>query len=198
MLIVDQLIVRRDRLSFQYHQQIQEGEIVAIQGVSGIGKSTLLEAIAGFAQITSGDIRWLGKSFVDLIPEQRPVSMLFQDNNLFEHLSIKQNLRFIDTEVAWSEVEKHALTLGVGEQLTKQPNALSGGQRQRVALLRTLLRPEPLILLDEPFSELDPATRATAASWSRQMAQQRNKTLMAVTHHNEDVEQLADRVIRLE
>lgn len=87
--------------------------------------------------------------------------------------------------------------LGVDEQLAKKPATLSGGQRQRIALIRTLLRPEPIVLLDEPFAELDPSTREKAALWTRAQAKLAGKTVLLVTHQDEDVERVADRKIIL-
>ncbi|MEZ5476550.1 MAG: ATP-binding cassette domain-containing protein [Thiolinea sp.] len=202
MLQVDELKFRWKEQAFHYDFRLAAGSTLAIQGRSGIGKSTLLELIAGFIHPDSGDIRWQGQSLLPLSVEQRPVSMLFQTHNLFEHISVLQNL-----QLGWPErvnrerdsrIRSAAGQLGVGELLLRSPASLSGGQRQRIALLRTLLRPEPLVLLDEPFTGLDSTTRQQALTWVRETAQAQNKTLLLVTHQDEDVRQLADQVLVLE
>lgn len=196
MLLIQNLVLRRGSWQRFYDLQIELGAIVTIQGRSGAGKSALLAAIAGFEPVAEGDIQWQGQSLLSLPIEQRPVSMLFQEHNLFEHLSIAQNLKLglkFATETArQAAIQAAAEALEINAYLTKMPSELSGGQRQRVALLRTMLRPEPIILLDEPFAELDAYTREMAAIWVRTTAKTANKTLLLVTHQHEDVERLAD------
>ena len=196
MLLIQNLLLRRGSWQRRYDLQVEQSTIVTIQGRSGAGKSALLAAIAGFEPVAEGDIQWLGQPLLNLPIEQRPVSMLFQEHNLFEHLSIAHNLKLglkFATETArQAAIQTAAEALEINAYLTKRPSELSGGQRQRVALLRTLLRPEPLILLDEPFAELDAYTREIAAIWVRETAKMTNKTLLLVTHQHEDVERLAD------
>lgn len=199
MLVVDSLVVMRDNTALQYHFTLAAGKVLAIQGRSGVGKSTLLAAIAGFVMPDSGHIRWQHQSLDELPALERPVSMLFQDHNLFEHLSVRDNLMlgFGSHAIPIEALQKGAEQLSIATYFDKKPSALSGGQRQRVAILRTLLRPEPLVLLDEPFAELDDATRQVAIQWVKQTAQEAGKTLLLVTHQQEDVEQLADEVLDL-
>jgi thiamine transport system ATP-binding protein len=197
MLEIETLKLERDGQLLAYDFHVPEGQILAIQGRSGVGKSSLLSAIAGFLKPRSGSIRWQGHSLLALAVEQRPVSLLFQDTNLFEHLSVKDNLclGFSDPphEALWGAAEQ----LQIDQHLDKRPGELSGGQRQRIALIRTLLRPEPLVLLDEPFAELDPHTRKLATDWTRNTAKTNGKTLLLVTHQAGDVEQVADRRLEL-
>jgi len=196
MLLIQNLVLRRGSWQRFYDLQIELGAIVTMQGRSGAGKSALLAALAGFEPVAEGDIQWQGQSLLSLPIEQRPVSMLFQEHNLFEHLSIAQNLKlglkFVTETARQAAIQTAAEALEINAYLTKMPNELSGGQRQRVALLRTMLRPEPIILLDEPFAELDAYTREMAAIWVRTTAKTANKTLLLVTHQHEDVERLAD------
>lgn len=196
MLSIQNLLLRRGSWQRRYHLQVAQGAIVTIQGRSGAGKSALLAAIAGFEPVVEGDIQWQGKSLVKLSIEQRPVSMLFQEHNLFEHLSVLHNmqlgLKFASVQAQQTAIQKAAESLEIQPYLAKMPSELSGGQRQRVALLRTLLRPEPLILLDEPFAELDAYTRELAANWVKETAKNTGKTVLLVTHQNEDVERLAE------
>ncbi len=198
MLLIDKVSVYRDKQRLNYDFTLETGQIMTIQGRSGAGKSTLLELIAGFLQPQQGDIIWQGQSLLPLAVEQRPVSMLFQSNNLFEHISVLKNLQLglnigsAEGSMSARQLEEAATALEVDSLLSRQPAELSGGQRQRIALLRTLLRPEPLVLLDEPFTGLDDATRELAASWVAQIAHATQKTVLLITHQDEDVSRLAD------
>ncbi|EPJ50054.1 MAG: thiamine ABC transporter ATPase [Osedax symbiont Rs2] len=193
MLDIQQLHIQLGDNQLRYQQQISSGDIVTLQGVSGVGKSSLLLCIAGFIQPVSGQICWAGKPISSLPIEQRPVAMLFQENNLFEHISVLKNVRLGTANIDDSQIFAAAKELQIAEQMQKMPQQLSGGQRQRVGLLRTLLRPEPLILLDEPFAELDNQTRTIAANWVNKVARAQHKTVLLVTHQMEDVDILADR-----
>ncbi|WP_372739827.1 ATP-binding cassette domain-containing protein [Neptunomonas sp.] len=198
MLNIENLQLTLDDWPLRYQMQIDTGEIVAIQGISGVGKTTLLNLIGGYLMADSGTVKWNQQPINSLSVEKRPVSMLFQDHNLFEHISVLDNLCLGFSATAPVEaIMDAARHLGVDEQLAKKPATLSGGQRQRIALIRTLLRPEPIVLLDEPFAELDPATREKAALWTRAQAKSAGKTVLLVTHQNEDVERVADRKIIL-
>ena len=199
MLKISQLIIERDGKQLSYDFRLEEGKILAIQGLSGVGKTTLLSAIAGFVESIEGLISWQGDSLNSLPVEQRPVSYLFQEHNLFEHLSVIENLSLGFSGVApKAQIVEATVVLQVADQLEKRPRELSGGQRQRVALIRTLLRPEPLVLLDEPFAELDPKTRAIATEWVRDTAKLLGKTVLMVTHQSEDVDRVADESLVLE
>ncbi len=193
MLDIQQLQIQLGDNQLNYHQQINSGDIVTLQGVSGVGKSSLLLCIAGFIQPVRGQISWQGTQISSQPIEQRPVAMLFQENNLFEHISVLKNARLGTANIGDTEIFAAAKELQITEQMQKMPLQLSGGQRQRVGLLRTLLRPEPLILLDEPFAELDNQTRTIAANWVNKIARAQNKTVLLVTHQMEDVDILADR-----
>ena len=193
MLKVSQLQVRLKQVVLNYDFSVKTGEIVTVQGRSGVGKTTLLNVIAGFEKAYSGDVTWQGESLLSQKVTKRPVSMLFQEHNIFEHLSVWQNLQFgLEGSDASERIKQAADVLEISEQLDKSPVQLSGGQRQRVAILRTLLRPEPLVLLDEPFAELDSTTRLIANDWVRETAKATNKTVLLVTHQDEDVERIGD------
>jgi thiamine transport system ATP-binding protein len=196
MLKIQDLLLELDGWPLHYNLQVQAGEIVAIQGVSGVGKTTLLNLIAGYLMPDSGTIEWNQRTLNYLSVEKRPVSMLFQDHNLFEHISVLENLCLgFNTTAPMQAIKNAAQYLDVIEHLNKKPATLSGGQRQRIALIRTLLRPEAIVLLDEPFAELDPATRKKAALWTREQAKTAGKTVLLVTHQEEDVARVADRKI---
>jgi len=183
----------------EYDLIAEQGERLALKGPSGMGKTTLLMALAGFIAPISGSASWLGNDLLALPPEKRPIAMLFQDDNLFEHLSVAQNLRLGLTQEAFSEQLPRALSrLGLQDQLSKRPGQLSGGQRQRVGLVRTLLRPEPLVILDEPFAQLDAETRTLAIGFTLEQVVQSNKTLLLITHQDEDIAALATRTLHLD
>lgn len=201
MLVIKQLQVQRGKTLLHYDLTIPSGKIITLQGRSGVGKTTLLLTLAGFEQPVSGEILWQGQSLLKLPVIKRPVTMLFQEHNLFEHLSVDKNLHLgwhsKDKAELESRLQQALMQLEVSEQRYKMPVQLSGGQRQRIALIRTLLRPEPLVLLDEPFAELDSKSRVLAADWVREQAQLQGKTVLLVTHQQEDVERMGGESIIL-
>ncbi|MBN3561228.1 ATP-binding cassette domain-containing protein [Aliamphritea spongicola] len=195
MLKIEALKVRRDHKLLAYDMTIAPGERVTLQGESGVGKTTLLLCLAGFVEAESGAVSFNDEPLLTLPADRRPVAMLFQEHNLFEHLSVIRNLTLALQGVDEALILTEAGRLGVDELLEKMPAQLSGGQRQRVALLRTLLRPEPVVLLDEPFAELDAKTRELAADWVQEKVEASGKTLILVTHQDEDVARLSQRNI---
>lgn len=198
MLKIHNLLLELDGWPLRYNMQIETGEIVAIQGVSGVGKTTLLNLIGGYQTPDAGSIEWNHQTLNCLPVEERPVSILFQDHNLFEHISVMENICLgYQGQAPLAAIQDATNYLDVAQHLNKKPATLSGGQRQRIALIRTLLRPEPIVLLDEPFAELDPTTREKAAQWCREQAKASEKTVLLVTHQDEDVERMADRRIIL-
>ncbi len=174
--------------------------ISAITGPSGIGKSTLLDLIAGFLAPVSGAIQLNEINIISLPPEKRPVSILFQADNLFEHLSVQTNLELglpknITQKAslisnALKEVDLHGYE-------TRRASDLSGGQKQRVALARTLLRNQPIVLLDEPFANLDENTAKDMRALVKRLTQKNEWHTLFVTHNPTDVKDLADRIYPL-
>jgi thiamine transport system ATP-binding protein len=177
------------------------GARVAVIGPSGAGKSTLLAAIAGFQPLAAGRILWSGRDLAALLPGQRPISILFQDNNLFPHLTAEQNVGLglrPDLRLSGADRERVAAALarvGLAGFGARKPGALSGGQQSRVALARALLRARPLLLLDEPFSALGPALKAEMLGLVRDIASESSATLLMVTHDPRDAERIADQTI---
>ncbi len=173
----------------------------AILGPSGCGKSTLLAAIAGFMDVDQGRILLEGQDITNLSPAKRPVSLLFQDHNLFPHMSVMNNvalglkpdlkLTTKDTE-AINQALKH---VDLADQATKFPSELSGGQQQRVAIARALLRDKPLMLLDEPFAALGPALKHEMLDTVARIVDTNNTTLLLVTHDPDDALYIADETI---
>lgn len=202
MLEVRSLQLSRGTLSWQYDFTLQPAQMLALMGPSGTGKSSLLECIGGFVPVDAGQILLDEQPLQQLPAEQRPVSTLFQQHNLFEHISVAHNLRLgfnqgRPSHEQWHRVEQASAHLGISELLGRLPSALSGGQRQRVALIRTVLREQPVILLDEPFSALDDDTRLLAGQWVRDEVSRSGKHLLFVTHMQTDAESWADQVITI-
>ncbi|HEY8594602.1 MAG TPA: ATP-binding cassette domain-containing protein [Devosiaceae bacterium] len=177
---------------------VEAGEIVAVTGPSGSGKSTLLDLVAGFLRPLSGSVRLDGESLDDLPPERRPVSILFQGDNLFDHLTAARNValglprdlpRQARARTIASALDEVGLS-GLGDR----PSArLSGGQKQRVALARTLARNKPVLLLDEPFSALDRDTAGQMRDLVARLTRANRWHTILVTHQQDDVDALADR-----
>ena len=193
-----------EQMPMQFTLSVQKGERVAIVGESGAGKSTLLNLIAGFDLPTSGEI-WLNNyNHTQTEVASRPVSMLFQDNNLFPHLTVEQNIGLalvpslkLNTGQK-AQVAEIADKMGIAEFLARRADQLSGGQKQRVALARTLLRDKPILLLDEPFSALDLKRREELQQLVAKLCQERNLTLLMVTHQIEESRALFDRILCVE
>ncbi|VTU06930.1 ABC transporter ATP-binding protein [Actinobacillus porcinus] len=184
--------------------QVKAQEKIAIIGASGAGKSTLLNLIAGFEQGHAGEIWLNGENHTQTEPHLRPVSMLFQDNNLFPHLTVEQNLGLgIHPSLKLNHDEKQrvqqvASAVGLQAFLNRKPTALSGGQKQRVAIARCLLRDKPILLLDEPFSALDPHLRQEMLNLIDGLCTEKKLTLLLVTHQPSELAERFDRIICVE
>lgn len=187
-----------------FNLNVKAGERVAIIGESGAGKSTLLNLIAGFEFPAQGEI-WLNdKNHTRSAPYERPVSMLFQENNLFPHLTVQQNLALGIkpslklTALEQEKIEQVACSVGLGDYLQRLPNSLSGGQKQRVALARCLLRDKPILLLDEPFSALDQKLRVEMQALIAKLCDEKDLTLLLVTHQPSELIGSIDQVLVVE
>lgn len=201
MLTLNNLTWIYQHLPMRFSLTLQAGERVAILGPSGAGKSTLLSLIAGFLTADSGGLRWNDDDHTLTPPARRPVSMLFQENNLFPHLTVEQNIGLgLHPGLRLNQQQKQALQaialrVGLQEHLARLPGQLSGGQRQRVALARCLVRKQPLLLLDEPFSALDPALRQEMLQLVEDVCEEHTITLLMVSHSIEDAARIAPRSI---
>mgnify|MGYP000190593717 CR=1 FL=1 len=189
-------------LPMRFSLTVERGEQMAILGPSGAGKSTLLNLIAGFLTPASGLLTLDGVDHTTTPPSRRPVSMLFQENNLFSHLTVAQNIGLglnpgLKLNAA-QQKKMHAIAhqMGIDNLMARLPGELSGGQRQRVALARCLVREQPILLLDEPFSALDPALRQemlTLVSTSCQQA--KNDAYWSGVAQCEDAARIATRSV---
>jgi thiamine transport system ATP-binding protein len=183
---------------YRFAMTAEAGAVTAIRGQSGAGKSTLLDLVAGFLQPASGVVRISGQDVTALPPELRPVSILFQSETLFEHLSAARNVALGLPKADAQRVASALAEVGLPDVGTQRAATLSGGQKQRVALARTLLRNKPVLLLDEPFSALDDETRATTRSLVQSLTRKQKWATVLVTHHADDIAAIADKTYRLE
>jgi thiamine transport system ATP-binding protein len=204
-------MLRADDLVFAYPGQdapyrftleARPGEVTAISGASGSGKSTLLDLLAGFILPVSGSLSLDGVGLLALPPETRPVSLLLQADNLFEHLSAEENARLGLPRGTSKEDGKvrgaQALAeVGLAGFETQPASTLSGGQKQRVALARTLLRDRPVLLLDEPFSALDDETRRGTRELVGDLTRRHGWHTILVSHHADDIAALASAHYRI-
>lgn len=204
MIRLDNVFLADDALPMTFDLQVAAGERIAIIGPSGAGKSTLLNLIAGFVLPTQGNIWLNGENHTRSAPYERPVSMLFQENNLFPHLTVQQNLALgLKTSLKLTALEQDQIewvadAVGLTSFLSRLPNSLSGGQKQRVELARCLLRDKPILLLDEPFSALDPELRLEMLNLIDELCHSKNLTLLLITHQPSELTGKVNRMLRIE
>ena len=181
---------------FVFDLEAKPEEILVVEGASGVGKSTLLHLVAGLLTPQRGQIIFQGEDITEKKPGQRPLSMIFQSGNLFDHLTCRENvaiglkphLRL--EESLWKRIDAAMEVLGILPLAHKRPDETSGGQQQRVALARALVRAEcqkrDLLLLDEPFSALDPITRQDCIDAVLSLMASRPMTALIVSHDKND------------
>ena len=182
--------------------QLEAGSIACLLGPSGCGKTTLLRCIAGFEEIADGEIRLrqeaVSRAGQCVPPEKRRIGMVFQDYALFPHLTVEQNVAFglgrKPAEDAHLRVRQLLATVGLHGQGDKYPHELSGGQQQRVALARALAPRPELILLDEPFSNLDGGLRERLSVEVREILKREGSTAIMVTHDQHEAFAMADEI----
>lgn len=203
-LFLKDVEVRFQTTTLAFDCTIPAGRIVAVAGASGAGKSTFFNVVAGFERPERGEVRILGEAMAGRPPAERPVSIIFQEHNLFAHLDVATNVGLgispaLRLGAADHEKVEEALArvglAGFGKRL---PPTLSGGERQRVALARAFVRHRPLLLLDEPFAALDPGMRAEMRALIGDLQGEEGNTVLMITHHPDDVKTLADRVLFLD
>lgn len=201
MLDLERLTLRQGGFTLGADWKVGRGERIAVIGPSGAGKSTLLMAIAGFLPPATGRILWDGQDLTDLAPGERPVSTLFQDQNLFPHLSVERNLSLgLTTKPRLTDEQKARIAevlgrVGLTGMAARRPAELSGGQAGRVALARALLRARPILLLDEPFSALGPALRNEMVTLVNEVADETGALVLMVTHDPQDARAMGRTVL---
>ena len=194
----------RDSFLLNLSAVLPKGSKTLLVGASGAGKSTLLSLIAGFLYPKSGTILWQGEDITSLPPQGRPLTLLFQEHNLFPHLTLEKNVALgLHPSLKLNKEEKEKLhemlkKMGILHLQTKYPFELSGGERQRAALARSLLRQKPLLLLDEPLGPLGPGLRKEMLELLGSVADEFNLTLLITTHQPEEALSLADHMLFLE
>jgi len=183
---------------YNFSLQVDVGQVSCVSGLSGSGKSTLLDLIAGFLQPSNGALFWHNKDFTRQPPDKRPVTTVFQNNNLFEHRNAVDNVVVginpkVPKQGADVELAAEALnSVGLKDFTQTRVSLLSGGQQQRVSIARAMLRDTGCILLDEPFSALDQTNRADMLSLVRRLATEKARAVIMVTHDLRDCDAIAD------
>ncbi len=193
--------LKESYLTISTNISLEPEKIYAVVGPSGAGKSTFLNLISGFASISSGTITWNGEEISNLPPAKRSVSILFQDNNLFPHLSVWRNLALAVTH--WPKISRdHEEKLkavmsevGILGLENRKPSQLSGGQQSRVALARVLLQKNKILLLDEPFSALGPSLKDQMLELIKKIAKNKKLLVLMVTHEPADAKKVASQTL---
>ena len=189
---------------FGFELDVPAGAFVAVTGPSGSGKSTLFNILAGFETPDAGRVHLGGEAMAGVPPGKRPVSLVFQDNNLFAHLDIFTNVALgVNPSLRLNAAERSAVSsalsrVGLGGFETRMPATLSGGEKQRVAFARALVRKRPIMLLDEPFAALDPALRHQMGDLLAALHRDEGFTVLMITHDPDEARRLADRFVLVE
>ncbi len=196
VLRLDDIVARRGDFRLEADLALAPGACLSVMGPSGSGKSSLLDVLGGFLAPTSGRLLWHGRDITALAPGDRPVAMLFQDNNLFPHLDVAANVALglrLRGRLTTDERGRIAAALdrvGLAGYGARRPADLSGGQRSRVALARLAVQSRPVIAVDEPFAALGPGLKADMIDLTRDMAAERGATVLMVTHDPGDARRL--------
>lgn len=199
-LVLDAVTCRLGSRQFRFDGRAPKGVITAVTGASGSGKSTLLNLVAGFEPPQGGRILFDGQDLAGLYPGDRPLSLVFQDNNLFAHLDLAGNVGLgIDPGLRLAADDRARIDSALGRVGLagfgpRLPGSLSGGERQRAAFARALVRRRPLLLLDEPFAALDPELRADMGDLLLDLQQETGATVLLVSHDAAEVLRLAQHV----
>jgi len=201
MLRLEEAKIVQGEFCLRANFALELGRKYAVIGPSGAGKSTLLAAVCGFVPLASGRLFWHDAEITQMAPGNRPMTMLFQDNNLFPHLSVAQNVGLgirPDMRLSVQDHERVNAALervGLQDHASRKPGALSGGQQSRAALARVLVQARPWVLLDEPFAALGPALRNEMLDLVRDLVVETGAGLIMVTHAPDDARRIADEVI---
>lgn len=198
-------MINLDKISFYYEKDkmilneisfsMEKGEILAILGKSGSGKSTLLNIIAGLDFPTSGKIYLEGKDITNLECEKRDIGLVFQDYALFPHLTVEKNVAFSLKKYDEKIVDEMLELVKMKDYKKRYPHELSGGEKQRIAIARSLVAKPKILLMDEPFSNLDTELKEGVRAEIKSILEKAKQSAIIVTHDIEDAKFLADRII---
>lgn len=183
-----------------FNLEVKDGQLVSLLGPSGCGKSTILKTIAGIVQEDSGSVFIDGEDITNLAPEKRDTVIVFQDHLLFPHMTVRDNIGFglkmrnIPKGTINNTVEELLSMIKLDDKANAYPSELSGGQKQRVALARALAVKPKVLLLDEPFSNLDPALRSDMRILTKELQKQTNTTTLLVTHDKDEAMVMSDKI----
>lgn len=200
---LEQVSLQLGQQHFFFDTSFEEAKVTAVVGPSGSGKSTLVNLVAGFEKPTGGRVLIGSDDMGVRDPAERPISLIFQDNNLFAHLDIATNIGLgISPSLRLTQDDKAKIAsalerVGLAGFEKRLPSSMSGGERQRAALARALVRQRAVMLLDEPFAALDPGLRSGMAGLLKELQSENGNTVLLVTHHPDDIRRLADAVVFL-
>lgn len=200
-LVLDTVKLSRKTMELSFTFTVSEGECVALMGPPGAGKTSLLHLIAGFEQPSSGTISFGDLVLTPLLPCDRPLTLFFQDNSLFDHLTLWDNvalglrgtlhLSYQDRQL----MERVLAWVGLRGSERKKPQEISPAQQQRAAIARAVLQHRPLWLLDDPFSLLSSFERADILALIRDIQKEAKITTLMVTHYPEDALSIAEKIL---
>lgn len=201
MLKVKQLKYKFDKTTFEFNFDLTDNNIVGVIGKSGSGKSTLFNLLAGFLKPNNGSIFFNENNITYLKPPERNISILFQDHNNFNHLTIFENIILgIDPDMKQNQnnfkiVKNIMKKVSLNIDLNKKVSDLSGGEQQRVSIARSLLRKKSLFLLDEPFNSLDPGLRKTLYEDVKKMSLNNRLITLISSHLIEELKNVTDKFL---
>ncbi|ATG97152.1 ABC transporter ATP-binding protein [Mesoplasma lactucae] len=184
--------------------KLMDGEIISLLGSSGCGKSTTLNAIAGFLEVDDGDILYNGQTWLDTSTQKRNIGVVFQDYALYANKTVYQNIEMplkmqgIPKKERQERVQAIAEKVGMASFLKREAHSLSGGQKQRVAIARAIVKNPTVLLLDEPFSALDAALRKGTRDWVRDLVKDLGVPTIMVTHDQEEALSMSDFIYLME
>ncbi|TPW30754.1 thiamine ABC transporter ATP-binding protein [Pararhizobium mangrovi] len=200
-IVLDGVELGLGDFAVSFDLDLPAGGLTAITGPSGAGKSTLLSLVAGFERPARGRVALGGHDVTRLGPGERPVSMVFQENNLFAHLDVGTNIALgIDPSLKLGKADRERIDdalarVGLDGYARRKPGELSGGERQRVAIARCLVRRRPILLLDEPFAALGPGLKAEMLRLVAALHRETGMSVVMVTHEPADAQAIAQTVV---